>query len=584
MKNSENSEKEATNILDNLQNSTDNFFYPAAFYYRAFILLKEMKNKKEERKTNKFICMLRHTESILNDHIKMQISFSLIHQSEIKPNQTLSFCPVHGYKEQKENNIEILQYFLSSIQWLLGDYCSISNFREVVSDIPREIGFFGKYSKKIENFINNQKENEELNRRKIRLEKVDKYFSDLIKSNCIACKLNDPDTIPNVVLDKSKISSNDIRSKIINKIADDYGVNASLEDKLKSVFYKSRDEKDIEKKLEQMNLIPCSRKAFWKKLVDAKALNSPKECVNMKCVIISEEKLELIQPKLDKRNAIILDFGGNSFNHKTNCLNILYNPTYESRQELEKQKKLIFSEKYVRRILSSEYSESKKLFESNKIAQLDLDKLKDVNLESFGQLGIDDLRQSSIDQYEHERVWKQLIDQKIINDQGYLVPDFNKDFNYPDCPAYAGRFDGWPRHIWRSSVEHISVDDLKKKVDKIAEYDSEREYVMEFLTSRRSVYDEKTITPDFFLDSIDRDIRRESNKVIRFVSSELYVFSLGGFDRIIDITNREWTFKRVLKASLFVLLFIVGALASIGAGAVASIPGVQEVTRFQITI
>ncbi|XP_046642470.1 uncharacterized protein LOC124327556 isoform X2 [Daphnia pulicaria] len=629
MKSSENSEKEAsqaTNILNNLQNSTENFFYPAAFYYRAFILLKEMKNEKEESKTNQFICMLRHTESILNDHIKMQISFSLIHQSEIKPNQTLSFYPVDGYKEQKENNIEILQYFLSSIQWLLGNYCSISNFREVVSDIPKDLGFFGKYSKKIENFINNQKENEELKRRKIRLEKVDEYFSYLIKSKCIACKLNDPDTIPNVVMGKSKISSNDIRSKIINKIADDYGVNASLENKLKSVFYKSRDEKDIEKKLEKINLIPCTRKAFWKKLVDTKALNSPKECVNMKCVIISEEKLELIQSKLDKRNAMILDFGGNSFNHKTNCLNVLYNPTYESRQELEKQKKLMFCKKYVRRILSSEYSENKKLFESNKIAQLDLDKLKDVNLESFGQLGIDDLRQISINQYEHGGIWNQLIAQKIINDQGYLVPDFNKDFKYPDCPAYADtvmRLVGKKflaeivRQQWLMSkdtpqclkaiillpckpyrdmlgdlmaahvisgarVSNISVDDLKKKVDKMAEYHTEGENIMEFLTSRRSVYAEKTITPDFFLDFIDRDIRKESNKVIRFVSSELYVFSLGGFDRIIDIKNREWTFKRVLKASLFASLFIVGALASIGAGAVASIPGVQELAAATI--
>jgi hypothetical protein len=126
-------------------------------------------------------------------------------------------------------------------------------------------------------------------------------------------------------------------------------------------------------------------------------------------------------------------------------------------------------------------------------------------------------------------------------------------------------------------VSNISVDDLKKKVDKIAEYDTEAEYIMKFLTRSRSVYAEKTIIPDLFLDSIDRDIRKESNKVIRFVSSELYVFSLGGFDCIIDITNRKWTRKRVLKTSFFASLFIVGGLVSIGAGAVFKlIPGIKE--------
>jgi hypothetical protein len=124
----------ATEILDKLINATDIFFSPAAFYYRAFILLAKIKTENEKK--GELILTLRNAENILNDHIDMQIYFNQIHQSEQAP----SFCVVDGYKKQKENNIDILEYLIDSIQSLLG-----SNY---LSDLEIEEGLKGEAQEK----------------------------------------------------------------------------------------------------------------------------------------------------------------------------------------------------------------------------------------------------------------------------------------------------------------------------------------------------------------------------------------------------------------------------------------------------
>jgi superfamily II DNA/RNA helicase len=120
--------KKAADIFKKLiENSNDNFIYPAAFYYLTFILLADMKQEREEKEKKNdedhdeeqtlaaLFRTLRQTETILNDHIKMQESFSAIHQSGRQTaDQTPSLCAVNGYKEQKENTKRILEYFLDS--------------------------------------------------------------------------------------------------------------------------------------------------------------------------------------------------------------------------------------------------------------------------------------------------------------------------------------------------------------------------------------------------------------------------------------------------------------------------------------
>jgi hypothetical protein len=299
-----------------------------------------------------------------------------------------------------------------------------------------------------------------------------------------------------------------------------------------------------------------------------------------------------------------LEFGVESFDKKKNRICVLYNPTYENQQELEKAKKIMFSKTYVTtQLLKDGYRKWKEHFESNKIAQIDLGKLE--KFESISQLGTEDFNQINIDQSEHKRIWDELVHQKIINEDGYLKPDydFTKDFSYPDCPAYAEAvmrmvskkfafelvIQQWlkfeenpyclkainflPRKPYRDMLadlmaahvisgarvtENFAID-FKEEVKKITESDQERKCLIEYLTSRQSVLTAKPITPEFFLDFIERDIN---------FASELYIFRLVGFDRVIDIKDRKWTIKRFsLMAPSAILASTVG-VASIGVGGV----------------
>ena len=597
-----------TDALNEFIHSPDNFFYPSAFYYHAFILLTKSELGKDEFKKEKeeFIRTLRSAETILNGHIDMQIFFIQIQQSERK--LASSFYPVDGYKEQKENNIKILEYFLRSIQWMLGSRCSISDFREAGKEPPNISGIIAKNVKRIKNYVDNKTEekSEELKNYKIRSDKVEEYFGQLLKTKCIGCEFNEPDTIPNVTsaIDKSNISIKENRSAIILQIAKDYGVSASLEKKLKSIFTpvvgKPFDEEEIERKLKKEIEILCTRKVFWNKLIVNEVLHPLTHWKEMECFIMSEKILEELN--LDKGKAIKSEFGSKSFDETTNRLYVLYNPTYDSQQHLAASKKIMFSKEYVKdKLVSTEkYREKKKYFESNKIARLDLDKLSKVDLKSFGRFCTVDLDRIHIaNESDQAEIWRHLIDQGIIDEDGNFVLDYDltKDFLYPDCPEYAKAVaqlirkkfvvelvrQQWlnfkknsyclkaihllPRKPYRDMLadlmaahvisgarvtENFAID-FKGEINKITECDQERDCLMEYLTSHQSVLTAKPITPEFVLDFIERDIH---------FASELYIFRLVGFDRVIDIKDRKWTTKSKLLAPLIVTV----GLVSIGIG------------------
>ena len=112
-------------ILKKLVKSQDSFFYPAAHYYRAFIVVKEshLKDNESSSKTNKnlytFKSMLRATEILLREHIAMQKSFlAVIRTDDV------------DYKRQKENMIGILENYRNSVGSLLGRWCSVAGLIE----------------------------------------------------------------------------------------------------------------------------------------------------------------------------------------------------------------------------------------------------------------------------------------------------------------------------------------------------------------------------------------------------------------------------------------------------------------------
>ncbi|XP_045023302.1 uncharacterized protein LOC123467404 [Daphnia magna] len=604
------SQSRAVEILNRVIASKDSSLYPAAHYYLAFILFKEdFKDNK-----NTFIQILQTCETILNNHINMHLSFYL-KVAHAAPEQTPSFCVVDAYKQQKNNMVKILEYFIGSVRALLGShYCSASNLKEAGRDPPEKLGVVKMKMKEAETFIKKKiashiprfqkkrKLNDEPKRHKIHPEKADKLFQSLVKEECITCQLNDIHTVPN-------------RNAIIQEVADEYGINKLLEN-LESVFGENLIEEQIEKKLKEKNLIPCTRKAFWEKLKEADSLEAVKGglCFQMKCVIMLESECD-VEPskpnsqKLDRDRRINIEdfqFGLESFDRKHNCLNVLYNPIYDSTNDLLKQKKIMFSKQYViKQLGEEEYRRRKEKFESNQIAQLNLNKLeKKVSLKFSDPLGKHDLERIDINcSGEQDGVWNALVKKKIIKKNGKLLPNFQK-FSYPECPAYEkpvmrmiGRTfvaeivkSQWLRlktdkdpnclkainllplkpyrdmlgdlmaaHVISGARVTENTKLIEEKTDALEDED-ERECVRKFLKSRQAVYAPKMKKYDVYLDFIEMDIRKIPNT--ENISTELHSFDLVGFNHVIDIKDREMSWKTYLSA---IGTGAVG-IASIGGG------------------
>ncbi|KAK4027163.1 hypothetical protein OUZ56_016175 [Daphnia magna] len=592
----------AGEILNKVIASKDSSLYPAAHYYLAFILFEE----DFEDNKDKVIQIVQTCETILNTHIKLHLSF--YHKvPRAAPEQTPSFCVVDAYKQQKNNMVKILEYFIGSVRALLGShYCSASNLKEAGRDPPKIPGVLKKillYVQKLRpsHFSRFQKKrNDEPKCHKIDPEKADKLFQSLVKEECITCQLNDIHTVPNL-------------NGIIQKVADEYGIKNLLEN-LKSVFGENLIEEQIEKKLKEKNLIPCTRKAFWEKLKKARALEAVKGglCSQMKCVIMLESECD-VEPskpnsqKLDRDKRINFkiedfQFGLNSFDREHNCLNVLYNPIYDSMKDLSKQNKIMFSKRYViERLGKEEYRSRKEEFESNQIAQLNLDKLESVSLKFSDPLGKHDLERVKIFGDEQDGVWNALVDQQIIDLNGKLSSNFQK-FSYPECPAYEEpvmRVIGkifvaeivkrqWLRaaqdpnclkainllplkpyrdmlgdlmtaHVISGARVTENTKLIEEKTDALEDED-ERECVRRFLKSRQAVYAPKMKKYDVYLDFIEMDIRKIPNT--ENISTELHSFDLVGFNHVIDIKDREMSWKTYLRA--------IGAgavgIASIGVG------------------
>ncbi|XP_059352805.1 LOW QUALITY PROTEIN: uncharacterized protein LOC130700691 [Daphnia carinata] len=588
MQRSSQSQSTAIEILNRVIASNDSSLYPAAHYYLAFILIQE---DFKENKTN-FIQNLQRCEAMLNNHIDMHLSFYR-KVAHVTPEQTPTFCVVDAYKQQKNNVVKILEYFIGSVRALLGThYCSASNLREAGRSGPEKLGIVKMKKKEVETFIQKkrspyvahfQKErklNGEPKRHKISREKADELFQSLVQSRCITCQLND---IPN-------------REAIVQQVANEYGI-PSLISNLKSVFGKELTEEQIEKSLKIGNLIPCTRKAFWKELENARALEVVKDglCPKMKCVVVLESECD-VEPSepdrkiLNRENRIKIEFGLNSFDQ--NCLNVLYNPIYDNMNDLLKQKKIMFDKDYVIEQLGDEYCHRKENFEFNRIAQLNLDTLeKKSNDLSFSySLGKNDLRRVNITSTsEQEDVWKALVEQKIIDSYGKLSSNYQK-FSYPACPAYEepvmrliGRnfvaeivkrqwlrlkadkdpsclkaIDLLPLKPYRDMLGDLMAahvisgarvtEDTKLIEEKTMELEDadERKCVRKFLKSHQAVYAPEMIKSDVFLDLIEMDIRKIPNT--KNISMELYAFDLAGFNHVMDVKDRDVSWKTYLGA------------------------------------
>ncbi|XP_057366967.1 uncharacterized protein LOC130687829 [Daphnia carinata] len=618
MTNTKSKHSTAANILEQLIQSKDNQFYAAAYYYRAFIFLK----KGFERNQDEFIKIMRTCENVLSEQINMQTSiFSIVRATEKKTNQPDSFCAVDGYTQQKDNIVNLLQYFLGSVRSFLGTDCSIEDF-EAAGRLPEKVKNFleknlnnfekwieGEIHKSSKVFQKKDDKNDELKNSTIPIEKVAEYFDLLLEgeSKCIGHQLNNPRTIPRWNSSDEQIEESNWKTAIF-RIANAYGVCAStLENAIKQAVEKKLSKEGIEKELKDQletkfkkdNLIHCTRESFWEKLVDSEALFGNENFVVVDDYVVDSYKLNRVEAKK-------LDFIGKDY--------ILYDPI--DCNTIEKENKIIFSQDYVEDKLygNREYNRSGDKFRFNKMAKIDVAKLKSVNLKLFGQLKDDDLRKVDISQAERKAIMCELQNQNIIDDAGNLSPNYDgQSFKYPNCPAYEDavmRLVGTKlraeivRRHWLKSEDNANrlevinllpltpyrymLDDLiaayvisgvrlkemdefvlKQKVNGITNIDVERDCILDFLKSRQAIYEATSLVKqETALDFIDGDIRKvKANTVER----ELGLFRLMGFDHVMYMKVHQKSRKQMVLTSLFSPFIIIGGAVSISAGAVLTI-------------
>jgi preprotein translocase subunit SecA len=562
--------KISASLLEKLAESNDAFFYPVAPYYLAFLIIKE---GEEEKKQTHITKMLRRSETIFNEHIRMQILF--FRKINQNLSQSHSFCVIDAYKQQKVNITNLLGHFINSIRTLLGShYCSASDLEQAG----------------------------------IKAQNVDTLFEQL-KTDCIVQqpKFNDDETVPN-------------KKAAIQHAANIHNVDdpASLQGNLTSAM----NENEIEKAIKTKIKISCTRKSFWTDMVDEGVVEDAEDFVIM-------DKSECdIKAEADEDKELRIDFASEDY--------VFYSPMPYTAEEMKK--KIVFPKQYVKDIIKKrnhlEYHRRKKKFEFNKRGSLNLIQLESVNKKYRHQAKVDEngLRGIHIDRDEHKNILAELQNQKIIDDQGYLAPEYEgEEFRYPQCPAYEDAVMGllgrkfaieivirqWlnsnedpellkaiellPLNPHRNLLadlmaahviagarvkDDLTIIDLEQAVEKITDElnkeklaieiiskeerkkldkerkkfdEKERDCLLNYLRSRQALYVPTKSPDDFSLDFIEREIR--TKKGMDNISAELYIFGLLGFDHHIIYENK-WSLKA--KSQAWISIAVGGGLMVCG--------------------
>ncbi len=263
---------------------------------------------------------------------------------------------------------------------------------------------------------------------------------------------------------------------------------------------------------------------------------------------------------------------------------------------------------YVKDILKEnnyqEYHRRKKTFELNKRGSLNLIELKKVNETKEFEAQVlhkDDLRGIHIDPDERKGILDELQNQKIIDRQGYLAPEYEgQEFRYSQCPAYEDAVMGllgrkfaieivirqWlkseddpellkaiellPLNPHRNLLadlmashviagarvkDDMRVMDLKQSIKNITDDEKERECLLNYLRSHKALYVPTKSPDDFSLDFIEREIR--TKKGMDNVSAELFLFGLVGFDQHI-VYKKKWSKKALISLISQVLISTLG--------------------------
>jgi len=549
-------------LLDKLIRE-DEFWYPQAHYYKALILINESENSRTN--LDPILRELHSAEALLDEHVQLQMTFASVVTKIHDSKKQASFFPREFYKEQKENSIHLLEIFKGSIHQILGSCIS-------ESDLERSADLSTGRARRIFKTLNDLK--------------VIDY-----------CRLTPSEVIPD--MDKSLV-----------QICNDYGLQVGpVKTKLRALLlHQDANEEDLERKLTGSNLLQWTRKKFWTTLVKEGILTESTECL-----IISKTDLDEDLKKIPEL-----------FTKETQ---ILYNPVI-SIEDLSKQEKVILPKDVVKAVLGSiDYKEKKKKFESNKVANLNLEKLRQCDLSCFGTLSYpDDLIMEGItDEGDRRSLWRSLVDLGYIDETGKLIK-YDQPFEFPSCPAFgsavenalqrkfvaAGILKRWqdPEDVTRHTAiqalamkpyRSLLMDLINAKIissprvkvsanledsgglagmllnnfndlhNSISD-EKERNKIVAYLKSNQAAYANlETIKAS--LEPVNSRLQESEER--RNIGSEVQSFALVGFDDVIELSEKKWSFKMICRA----IAVIAIGLAQVVLGAIVAIKSAGFMTH-----
>ena len=399
---------DAERIFNYLINQ-DEFFYPAARYYKAFVFVNQTnlnsdpaktaiksignnlwtgveivgemlpgvsaiheKSKENRNRTVKtFQNELWTAEGVIMEHSRIQSGYgAMVTAASRGSSRQGSVCTVEGYEKQKNNVVHLMEQYMGNIRYLLGGFVSPAGL--VDSGIEEA--------------------------------EAEKVFQQLLDLGYVSyCRVEE-----------------DYSPDALKEICNGYGVS---EDAVK-VFLKKVDSdgKVTETKMLKM-LKSCrlfqTRKLFWNHMKKNGALEKVQDFVIMNktdCPLDSEKQIHL--------------------DAWTSPNVLLFNPFFD-KEYIEKGGRMAFSKEDVKKHFGpDEYKRKRKQFQFNKIAEINREKLQKINSKSFGRMTQDNLAEVKIDEFEWFWIWAELVKQKIVNKDGSLGEISATSFTYPSCPAY----------------------------------------------------------------------------------------------------------------------------------------------------
>ena len=520
----------AEKIFDGLI-KTDEFWYPAAHYYKAYIIV----NKTLDIPSNKseILYELFAAENVITKHVEMQMSFSAI-VSNISAKEKTAFFPVEAYKKQKENQVYILELFNNSIATMVGKHCQEEGL--VAAGLDEK--------------------------------KAEKAFKFCIKNNFVKlCKANPTNRVPNY-------------EDCIKSIGFDYGIEVeSIKNILSSAS--NKNEKELEIFINKSEVFQQSRKSFWNKLKQFKALTDVEDVVGVEADKVQEFGL-------DAKDQIC-----------TQKFQIWFEP-----QQTKTTEVIYFRKNHIKSNLGIDYQKKKRNLLSNKLAKLNIETLKEVQQKLGTRLTKEELiNQIQIDESDANHIWKHLIKNEIIQEDGVLL-ELKDRFQYNGCPMlekplqtfldrkfvekricqswlndcgrnntdiaallnkpYRGLLDDLfrerlilPPHVPDDDTVDLSGDGMynfiKNKVwaDEFHEEfpeSKDRDTILNYLRGNQASYANLDKSAASLKPLAEQIQQANTAQKIDNISTELAKFQIIGFDEIIVLHEKKWSKKMIFKA------------------------------------